>query len=165
MSRSNDAGKVPAVKSADAGLRAELPAQPGSVGQARSAVRRALDTWGLHELSSDAELLASELVANAVEHADGTRIGFALRCQADAGGHPGVVCEVSDSSPALPRAERSGPDAVRGRGLAIVAALASASGVQTNPGGKTAWFRLAICQHTQRIACSARVAAEPKPAA
>jgi anti-sigma regulatory factor (Ser/Thr protein kinase) len=165
MSRSNDAGAIPRVKAAHSGLRAELPAQPGSVGQARSAVRRALATWGMPELSGDAELLASELVANAVEHADGTPISFSLRCQADAGGHTAVVCEVSDSSPALPRARRSGPDAERGRGLAIVDALATASGVQIGPAGKTAWFRLAVGQHAQRIACSARVAAEPEPAA
>jgi anti-sigma regulatory factor (Ser/Thr protein kinase) len=94
------------------------------------------------DLSADAQLLASELVANAVEHAGGKSIGFALRRQADGAGRPALTCEVSDTSPALPQPRRAVPDAERGRGLAIVAALASASGVRASPGGKTAWFSL-----------------------
>jgi len=40
-----------------------------------------------------------------------------------------------------PSNARSGSE--RGRGLAIVAALATDSGYTTRPGGKTAWFTLA----------------------
>jgi hypothetical protein len=63
------------------GVRAEepcdmlLPPDPRSARQARSAVRRALERWGMADPSGDTELLASELVANAVEHANGTSIG------------------------------------------------------------------------------------------
>jgi anti-sigma regulatory factor (Ser/Thr protein kinase) len=124
-------------------LRVELPADPRSARQARCAARRAMKAWGMGDLSGDAELLASELVANAVEHANGQSVGLVLRRLADDEGQDAVACEVSDSSPILPEARHADPDTDRGRGLAIVAALASASGVRTSPGGKTSWFTLA----------------------
>lgn len=124
-------------------LRAELPASLGSAGQARLAVREALAAWGLDSLAGDAELLASELVANAAEHGDGNPIRLALRREADQRGERGVVCEVTDSSPVVPQAGEAGPDSERGRGLTIVAALASSSGVRASAAGKTAWFTLA----------------------
>ncbi|HUB42146.1 MAG TPA: ATP-binding protein [Streptosporangiaceae bacterium] len=133
-------------------LRAELPAEPRSAGQARSAARRAMAAWGMADLSADTELLASELVANAVEHANGQSIGFVLRRLADAEGQAAVTCEVSDSSPDLPEARDAGPDADRGRGLAIVTALAAASGVRTSQGGKTAWFTLPLSGCAKRVA-------------
>jgi hypothetical protein len=45
-------------------FRAELPAGLASARQARSAVREALAAWDMEDPSGDAELLASELVAN-----------------------------------------------------------------------------------------------------
>jgi hypothetical protein len=39
-------------------------------------------------------------------------------------------------------ARHTGPDDDRGRGLNIVAALATRSGIAANPDGKTAWFTL-----------------------
>jgi len=108
--------------------------------------------WGMADLSGDTELLASELVANAVEHANGQSIDFVLRRLADADGQAAVTCEVSDSSPILPRAREASPDAERGRGLAIVTALASASGVRASPAGKTTWFTLALSRCDQRVA-------------
>ncbi|HEY2077385.1 MAG TPA: ATP-binding protein [Streptosporangiaceae bacterium] len=139
-------------KTSDPVLRAELPADPRSARQARCAARRALAAWGMADSSGDTELLASELVANAVEHANGQSIGFVLRRLADAEGQAAVTCEVSDSSPDMPEARDAGPDAERGRGLAIVSALASASGVRTSPGGKTAWFTLPLSQCAKRAA-------------
>jgi anti-sigma regulatory factor (Ser/Thr protein kinase) len=122
-------------------LRAELPASPASARQARSAVRRALAAWGIDDPSGDAELLASELVANAAEHARGP-ISLALRRRARPDGRRGITCEVTDTSPGMPR--QAGPDDDRGRGLAIVAALAADSGMRAGPGGKTAWFTFTL---------------------
>src|SRR5689334_25232896 len=108
----------PGGPSADgATMRTELPAEPTSARQARSAVRQALAGWGMGHLSGDAELLASELVANAAEHGDGTPISLALRRHAEPGGQPGITCEVTDGSRATPRRTEPGPDAERGRGL------------------------------------------------
>ena len=83
------------------GLRAELPADLTSARQARSAVRQPLAAWRMDHLSGDAELLASELVANAAEHGDGTPISLALRRYAEPDGRPGITCEVTDASPTM----------------------------------------------------------------
>jgi anti-sigma regulatory factor (Ser/Thr protein kinase) len=125
-------------------FRADLAAGQASARQARTAVRNALAAWGIDDPSGDAELLASELVANAAEHAGSQQIGFVLRRHTEPGAPRGITCEVTDTSPALPRPRQASPGDERGRGLAIVTALASASGVRPEPGGKTAWFNLAL---------------------
>ena len=133
-------------------MRTELPADLTSARQARSAIRQALTAWRMERLSGDAELLASELVANAAEHGDGTPISLALRRHAGPGGRPGITCEVTDTASALPRSTEPGPDAERGRGLAIVDALAQSSGVRASQVGKTTWFSLALTDRAQRVA-------------
>ena len=134
-------------------LQTELPADLTSARQARSAIRQALADWGMDHLSDDAALLASELVANAAEHGDGTPISLALRRHAEPGGQPGITCEVTDTSPAIPRPRTEpGADAERGRGLAIVAALARSSGMRASQAGKTTWFTLALTDRAHRAA-------------
>jgi anti-sigma regulatory factor (Ser/Thr protein kinase) len=133
-------------------MRAELPADLTSARHARAAIRQALAAWHMDHLAGDAELLASELVANAAEHGDGAPISLALRRHTEPGGQPGLTCEVTDTSPAMPRAADPGPDAERGRGLAIVAALAHSSGVRTTGAGKTTWFTLALIDRAHRVA-------------
>jgi anti-sigma regulatory factor (Ser/Thr protein kinase) len=144
-------------------MRTELPADLTSARQARSAVRQALAGWGMNHLSGDAELLASELVANAAEHADGKPISLALRRHAEPGGQPGITCEVTDGSPAMPRRTEPGPDSERGRGLAIVDALARSSGVRASQAGKTSWFTLALTDRAHRAA--AQLEHEPEAGA
>jgi anti-sigma regulatory factor (Ser/Thr protein kinase) len=146
-----------------AAMRTVLPADLTSARQARSAVRQALAAWGLDHLTGDAELLASELVANAAEHGNGTPIGLALRCHAEPGGQPGITCEVTDTSPDMPRRTQPGPDSERGRGLAIVEALAHSSGVRATRAGKTTWFTLALTDHAHRVA--AQLEHEPEAGA
>jgi len=119
-----------------------LPADLTAPRQARAAVRQALAAWGLSPLSADAELLASELAANAAEHAGGPGIDLYLREHTAPGGQPAITCEVTDTSPAQPQTQPAAPDAERGRGLAIVTAIAASNGITTRPGGKTAWFTL-----------------------
>jgi anti-sigma regulatory factor (Ser/Thr protein kinase) len=133
-------------------MRTELSADLTSARQARSAVRQALTGWGMGHLSGDAELLASELVANAAEHGDGKPIGLALHRHAEPGGGPGITCEVTDTSPVMPQHSEPRPDAERGRGLAIVEELARSSGVRANQVGKTSWFTLALTDRAHRVA-------------
>ena len=144
-------------------IRAELPADLTSARQARSAVRRALTAWRMDHLSADAELLASELVANAAEHGNGQPISLALRRHAEPGGRRGITCEVTDTSPAMPQPADPGPGAERGRGLAIVTALAQSSGVRASQAGKTAWFTLALTDRAHRAA--AQIEHEPEAGA
>ena len=133
-------------------MRTELPADLTSARQARSAIRQALTAWRMERLSGDAELLASELVANAAEHGDGAPISLALRRHTEPGGRPGITCEVTDTSPAMPRRTDPGADAERGRGLAIVTALAQSSGVRPSQAGKTSWFTLALTDRARQAA-------------
>jgi len=133
-------------------VRADLAAGPASARQARMAVRSALAAWGMDDPSGDAELLASELVANAAEHGDGKPISLALHRHAEPGRRRGITCEVTDTSPAMPRRMEPGPDAERGRGLAIVTALAQSTGVRASQAGKTTWFTLALTDCAHRAA-------------
>jgi anti-sigma regulatory factor (Ser/Thr protein kinase) len=133
-------------------MRTDLPADLTAARQARFAVRQALAAWGMDGLSGDAELMASELVANAAEHGDGKPIGLALRRHAQPGEQPGITCEVTDTSLALPQRTAPSPDAERGRGLAIVNALARSSGVRASQAGKTSWFTLALTDRVHRAA-------------
>jgi anti-sigma regulatory factor (Ser/Thr protein kinase) len=142
-------------------MRTELPADLTSARQARSAIRQALAGWGMDHLSGDAELLASELVANAAEHGDGTPVSLALRRHAEPSERPGISCEVTDTSPAMPRRTEPGADTERGRGLAIVEALAQSSGVRASQAGKTSWFTLALTDRAHRAARQI----EPEPEA
>jgi anti-sigma regulatory factor (Ser/Thr protein kinase) len=144
-------------------MRTELPADLASARQARSAIRQALAGWGMDRLSGDAELLASELVANAAEHGDGAPISLALRRHAEPAEQPGITCEVTDGSPATPRRTEPGPDSERGRGLAIVNALARSSGVRATQAGKTSWFTLTLTDRTHQVA--AQLEHEPEAGA
>ena len=138
-------------------VRAELPAGLASAPQARAVVRQALAAWGISDPDRDGELLASEVVANAAEHAGGP-IRLAVRRDPDR--PTGITCEVTDASPAVPRPREAGPGEERGRGLAIVSALAAYSGLRASEAGKTTWFTLALgdrIQHTARRP-------EPEPA-
>jgi anti-sigma regulatory factor (Ser/Thr protein kinase) len=136
----------------DASTWTELAADLTSARQARAAVRQALTAWGMTRLCDDAELLTSELVANAAEHGDGTPISLAVHRHTDAGKQPGITCEVTDTSPAMPRRADPGPDGERGRGLAIVTVLARSTGVRASQAGKTTWFTLALTDRAHRIA-------------
>jgi len=142
----------PATDTGDPILRADLPADLTSARHARTAVRQALAAWGMDRLSGDAELLASELVANAAEHGNGQPISLALRRHTGPGAQPSITCEVTDTSPAMPRTADPGPDGERGRGLAIVAALAQTSGVHAARAGKTTWFTLALTDRAHTVA-------------
>jgi anti-sigma regulatory factor (Ser/Thr protein kinase) len=139
---------------------AELPASLTSARKARTAVRRALAAWGINDPSGDAELIVSELVANAAEHGCGP-ISLTLSRDGQPDGRPGLTCEVADTSPAAPRPRHARPSQERGRGLAIVAALAADSGVRAGPAGKTAWFTLALRDRTGQAAPQA----QPQPEA
>jgi hypothetical protein len=68
-------------------------------------------------------------------------------------GRPGITCEVTDSSPIMPRRMEPGSNGERGRGLAIVAALARSSGVRASQGRQeTSWVTLALTDRTHRAA-------------
>jgi serine phosphatase RsbU (regulator of sigma subunit)/anti-sigma regulatory factor (Ser/Thr protein kinase) len=115
----------------------KLASELTSARRARMLVRRRLRRWGLAELIPTAELLASELVTNAVRYAQGP---IALRLVREGG----LVCEVFDDSAALPRLRHAGDEDERGRGLQVVSQLAQHWGARRTPSGKVVWCELAL---------------------
>ena len=115
----------------------KLAAELTSARRARMLVRRRLKRWGLAELIPTAELLASELVTNAVRYAQGS---IALRLVRE----EGLVCEVLDDSAALPRLRHASDDDERGRGLQVVSQLSERWGARRTLSGKAVWCELAL---------------------
>ncbi|WP_328854686.1 ATP-binding protein [Microbispora hainanensis] len=118
-----------------------LPAVPASTCRARDLVRATLRDWTgctEGEVAEVAELLVSELVANALLHGRGEPVlTLTLR--------DGVLrCEVEDEARVPVRARGESPDdAEGGRGLLIVDSLARSWGVRPTNRGKAVWFELA----------------------
>jgi len=112
----------------------DLPADPAAVRRARGLVRSQLAGWGLEELSPSTELLASELVTNAIRHAGG-RVTLRLVREG------GLVCEVFDSSDGRPRVrhKENGEMEEAGRGLHVVGRLSQRWGVRRTAHGKAVW--------------------------
>ncbi|MEU6599704.1 SpoIIE family protein phosphatase [Streptomyces flaveolus] len=115
----------------------ELPADASSAGAARSLAVRQLARWGLEKLTETTELLVSELVTNAVLHAGGPIRLNMIR-------HQALVCEVTDGSTGAPRLRHAHPYDENGRGLFLVARLASRWGSRHTPGGKLVWAEQAV---------------------
>jgi anti-sigma regulatory factor (Ser/Thr protein kinase) len=131
-------------------IHATLPASLRAPRQARQAIRNVLRSWGLTNLANDAELFASELVANAAEHADGSVIGMTIRQHTEPSGQRGILCQITDAEPRLPEPQPAQSDCERGRGLQVVRSLATSSGFTASPHGKTAWFTLAELDEVPR---------------
>jgi len=89
----------------------------------------------------DVVLVASELVGNAVVHTAARREQLAVSWEVEP---VTVVVRVTDSSPTLPRPSAVDANQPGGRGLAIVAAIASDWGVQCSRQGKQVWARVAV---------------------
>ncbi|RKE18492.1 ATP-binding protein [Streptomyces sp. TLI_171] len=108
-----------------------------AVGAIRRRLRAALDHWGVPELADTAELLASELVTNALVHT-----GKAAVFDAVLTGEQRLRVEVEDRTSRLPGRRNPGETATNGRGLLLVEALADDWGVQLRGDGKVTWFEL-----------------------
>ncbi|MDQ2876268.1 MAG: serine/threonine-protein phosphatase [Actinomycetota bacterium] len=115
----------------------KLSSELTSAHRARTLIRRPMKRWGLTELIPAAELLASELVTNAVRYAQG-QIGLRLILEG------GLVIEVLDDSAALPRLRHPDDDEERGRGLQVVSQIAQRWGARRAVSGKIVWCELAL---------------------
>lgn len=113
-----------------------MPGGVESVGVSRAWVRERLEGWGLPSLVELAELLVSELVTNALRHASGPiQLTVLLLDEI-------VTLAVRDAETPLPRLRRVGDGDEGGRGLQLVATLASRWGARPTAGGKVVWCDL-----------------------
>jgi anti-sigma regulatory factor (Ser/Thr protein kinase) len=110
----------------------DLPADPSVVAQARKYAAAQLSTWGLGDAGFVTELVVSELVTNAIRHAESP---IQLRLIYDRN----LSCEVSDGSGTTPHARRARSYDEGGRGLMLVAQLTRAWGTRQTATGKTIW--------------------------
>jgi anti-sigma regulatory factor (Ser/Thr protein kinase) len=104
-----------------------LSPSPDAASRARSFTRDALNAWGLGELADDAELVVTELLANAVRHAWPSRhengsgaAALALWLLRETNG---CMCVVTDPSDCAPSLRQPGSSSEDGRGLQVIHAL------------------------------------------
>lgn len=112
-----------------------LPREAESAAVGRRLVHRALTDWALPDLTEAAELIVTELIANAVQHARYACVRLTVQ-------HVGprlVRVAVTDRSHAKPVLRQHTAYAEEGRGLALVDALTVAWGHDPLPWGKRVW--------------------------
>ncbi|MDT3395358.1 ATP-binding protein [Streptomyces sp. B1866] len=122
-------------------IRLPVSGTPAAAVSARRQLTDVLRVWNTFgpELLDRAELVAAELIANAVLHAGDGPIWVGARLSDD-----GLRIEVTDAGSVLPRVGLPDTEAVSGRGLFLVAALADRHGFDPTPSGKRCWAEFAI---------------------
>lgn len=118
-----------------------VPSRLSAVPTARQwAARFLVDRGVADDLVSTVELLVSELVTNAVRHAETGAVSVAIRLE------PGrIVVEVQDDDPLPPSLVAAGPGDVGGRGIDMLNRVGAEWGVtDRGPSGKVVWFALGM---------------------
>ncbi|MBT2488171.1 ATP-binding protein [Streptomyces sp. ISL-96] len=130
----------------------QLPRSPRSAGRARALLREQLAAWKIDgTVAETAELFVSELVTNSVQHAyvpPGREIGVRFAR------YDGVLrIEVADANGCHPTPHQAGDDDERGRGLAIIVALAQRWGYcpRRHGIGKAVWAELKLPEQTEPL--------------
>ncbi|MFL4902167.1 SpoIIE family protein phosphatase [Streptomyces sp. MMS24-I2-30] len=113
-----------------------LPTDPAVVADTRAYVSDQLNKWGLKDAVFTTELIASELVTNAIRYAQ-PPIQLRLILEEHS-----LTCEVSDGTTTTPHLRRARTYDEGGRGLFIVAQLAEHWGTRHGRHGKTIWAEL-----------------------
>ena len=120
-----------------------LRGDPEQVGITRCLVRAALEYLGLGIFADDAEMVVSELVTNAIQHATtdvNDKVGVTLMRVWD-GDAVGLV--VTDPSPVPPVIRQAANGSEHGRGLRIVEAISVHWSWNLENGGKAVYAILA----------------------
>ncbi|MFI5793061.1 SpoIIE family protein phosphatase [Streptomyces sp. NPDC051677] len=120
------------------------PGDPEALSEARHMIRAAVRAWGAGDRSDEIELVADELITNALMHTEGAAI---VTVRVVTGGERRLRVEVEDSSSALPRRREAGESGVSGRGLLLVELLTDAWGVEARGGGKCVWCEFVVREH------------------
>ncbi|MCC0094784.1 SpoIIE family protein phosphatase [Streptomyces flavotricini] len=112
------------------------PGDPEALVAARHMIGAAVRAWGARERADEIELVADELIVNALMHTDGPAI---VTLRVLTGPQRRLRVEVADRSSALPRRREAGESGVSGRGLMLVDRLADVWGVEPRGSGKCVW--------------------------
>lgn len=119
--------------------RIRLAPVAASVPRMRDLLRRLLRSWRMPDAGDGViELLATELAANAVQHAQ-SDMTVIVRYLGDV-----VRVEVGDGSREQPRPRQAEDDDLDGRGLALVEALSKEWGTLPTRTGKRVWCDVSI---------------------
>jgi anti-sigma regulatory factor (Ser/Thr protein kinase) len=115
-----------------------LRSTPDIAAQARRFIRATLADWRLVEATNAAATIGTELVTNAVRHAEGP---VRLRLH-----HTGsrLIIDVTDHDQRLPRRFEPAPEDEHHRGLFMVDAFARSWGTRPTPDGKVVWAEIAV---------------------
>ncbi|MFJ7903668.1 SpoIIE family protein phosphatase, partial [Streptomyces sp. NPDC096198] len=116
----------------------DLPCSARSVPAGREFLDKTLVAWDCTERTDDARLLLSEILTNAVQHAQGPLGVHVCRTDTD------LTVEISDRSHHLPQPRQAADDEECGRGLLLVRTVADDWGVRPTDEGKTTWFSLKV---------------------
>ncbi|WP_336320071.1 SpoIIE family protein phosphatase [Streptomyces lavendofoliae] len=114
---------------------------PEALISARHMIRAAVRAWGAGDRADEIELVADELITNALLHTDG---GAIVTLRMLAGPERRLRVEVEDRSSALPRRREAGLSGASGRGLLLVDRLTDVWGVDSRGSGKCVWCEFAL---------------------
>jgi anti-sigma regulatory factor (Ser/Thr protein kinase) len=117
------------------------PGDPEALIEARHMIRAAVRAWGARDRADEIELVADELITNALMHTEGSAI---VTLRVLTGSDRRLRVEVEDSSSALPRRREAGESGVSGRGLLLVDRLTDVWGVEARGGGKCVWCEFMV---------------------
>jgi len=120
--------------------RLDLAALPTAAACARGHIRAVAREWGLDHLAQTAELIASEMVTNAIQASEGLRTAetpvVRIWVTSDS---EFLLLRVWDASPSMPIHQEAGLRDDGGRGLMIISALSADWGAHREAGGKVVW--------------------------
>lgn len=128
-------------------IRFSVHGTPAAASSARQQLANGIRGWDTsldQDLLSTAELVAAELLANAVRHSGHGPISAGARLNDER-----LLIEVTDASRRVPQVGLPNMEAEGGRGLFLVAALADRHGVDPLPSGKRCWAEFKVCGPAQ----------------
>lgn len=111
-------------------------ADPQSLVEARAMLRATLSAWGAADRGDDVELVAHELIANALVHTEG---GATLAVALVTDPQRRIRLEIQDCSNDWPCRRTPAENSTSGRGLLLVNALTDRWGVEPLGVGKSIW--------------------------
>lgn len=117
---------------------ANFPAELASAGRARDLVRMLCRRWQIPGVLSDAEIVVTELVENAVRHSR-SECSVTVQVSSDT-----LTISVSDHASQPPRLQHPRPNQAGGRGLLLIEAVSRRWGFQPTENGKLVWADLPL---------------------